>query len=97
MLLDEIRAGPISSIGGLLVRSALRRMHRRLDDSEYGGAVLLGLSNLLVVGHGRSNTNAIRHAIRVARQLIDSRLVEEIQSGISEEIDNYDELVTLQQ
>ena len=96
VLLDEITAGPISSIGGLLVRSALRRMARRLDDSEYGGAVLLGLSNLMVVGHGRSNANAIRHTIRNAKQLIDSRLVEEIQSGVSEVIDRHDELVTLQ-
>ncbi len=96
VLLDEITAGPISSIGGLLVRSALRRMARRLDDSEYGGAVLLGLSNLMVVGHGRSNANAIRHTIRNAKQLIDSRLVEEIQSGVTEVIDTYDKLVTLQ-
>jgi len=96
VLLDEITAGPISSIGGLLVRSALRRMARRLDDSEFGGAVLLGLSNLMVVGHGRSNANAIRHTIRNAKQLIDSRLVEEIQSGVSEVIDNADEMVALQ-
>ena len=96
VLLDEITAGPISSIGGLLVRSALRRMARRLDDSEFGGAVLLGLSNLMVVGHGRSNANAIRHTIRNAKQLIDSRLVEEIQSGVSEVIDNQEEVVELQ-
>ncbi len=96
VLLDEITAGPISSIGGLLVRSALRRMARRLDDSEFGGAVLLGLSNLMVVGHGRSNANAIRHTIRNAKQLIDSRLVEEIQSGVSEVIDSPDEVVALQ-
>ena len=96
VLLDEITAGPISSIGGLLVRSALRRMARRLDDSEFGGAVLLGLSNLMVVGHGRSNANAIRHTIRNAKQLIDSRLVEEIQSGVTEVIDSPDEVVALQ-
>ena len=96
VLLDEITAGPISSIGGLLVRSALRRMARRLDDSEFGGAVLLGLSNLMVVGHGRSNANAIRHTIRNAKQLIDSRLVEEIQSGVSEVIDSQEEVVELQ-
>ncbi len=97
VLLDEITAGPISSIGGLLVRSALRRMARRLDDSEFGGAVLLGLSNLMVVGHGRSNANAIRHTIRNAKQLIDSSLIEEIRSGVNEVIDSPDELVALEQ
>ena len=97
VLLDEITAGPISSIGGLLVRSALRRMARRLDDSEFGGAVLLGLSNLMVVGHGRSNANAIRHTIRNAKQLIDSSLIEETRSGVNEVIDSPDELVALEQ
>lgn len=95
VLLDEITAGPISSLGGLLVRSALHRMARRLDYSEYGGAVLLGLSNLLIVGHGRSNANAIRHTIRVAKQAIDTRLVEEIQAGIGEVIGTSDELVAV--
>lgn len=93
VLLDEITAGPISTLGGLLTRSALRRMSRRLDDSEYGGAVLLGLSNLLVVGHGRSNANAIRHAIRVAKQSIDTQVIGEIQAGIGEAIDTGEELV----
>jgi glycerol-3-phosphate acyltransferase PlsX len=97
VLLDEITAGPISSIGGLLVRSALRRMARRLDDSEFGGAVLLGLSNLMVVGHGRSDANAIRHTIRNAKQLVDSHLIEEIKSGVNEVIDSPDELVALEQ
>jgi phosphate acyltransferase len=83
-LLQEIKASPLSSLGGLLARSAFRRMRRRLDDSEFGGAVLLGLSNVLVVGHGRSNANAIRHAIRVAKQSIDYQIVDEIQKAIQE-------------
>ena len=84
ILIEEITATPISSLGGLLAKSALRRLSRRLDDSEYGGAVLLGLSNLLVVAHGRSNANAIRHAIRVAKQAIDFRIIDEIQEGVQE-------------
>jgi phosphate acyltransferase len=83
-LLEEIKATPLSSLGGLLARSAFRRMRRRLDDSEFGGAVLLGLSNVLVVGHGRSNATAIHHAIRVAKQSIDYKIVNEIQEGIQE-------------
>lgn len=88
ILVEEITATPISSLGGLLAKSALRRLARRVDDSEYGGAVLLGLSNLLVVAHGRSNANAIRHAIRVAKQAIDFKIVNEIQGGIQEIADS---------
>ena len=82
ILVEELTASPISSLGGLLAKSALRRLSRRIDDSEFGGAVLLGLSNLVVVAHGRSNANAVRHAIRVAKQSIDYRIVDEIQAGV---------------
>ncbi len=84
ILVEEITATPISSLGGLLARSAIRRLSKRLDDSEYGGAVLLGLANLVVVAHGSSNANAIRHAIRVAKQGVENRLIDEIQTGIQE-------------
>jgi glycerol-3-phosphate acyltransferase PlsX len=82
ILVEELTASPISSLGGLLAKSALRRLSRRIDDSEFGGAVLLGLSNLVVVAHGRSNANAVRHAIRVAKQSIDYKIVNEIQAGV---------------
>lgn len=84
ILVEELTASPISSLGGLLAKSALRRLSRRIDDSEFGGAVLLGLSNLVVVAHGRSNANAVRHAIRVAKQSIDYKIVNEIQAGVQE-------------
>ena len=84
ILVEEITASPISKVGGLLAKSALRRLARRIDDSEFGGAVLLGLSNLVVVAHGRSNANAARHAIRVAKQAIDFKIVNEIQAGVQE-------------
>lgn len=82
ILVEELTASPISKMGGLLAKSALRRLSRRIDDSEFGGAVLLGLSNLVVVAHGRSNANAVRHAIRVAKQSIDYKIVNEIQAGV---------------
>jgi len=88
ILVEELTASPISSLGGLLAKSALRRLSRRIDDSEFGGAVLLGLSNPLIVAHGRSNANAVRHAIRVAKQAIDFKIVNEIQAGVQEIADS---------
>ena len=75
VMAEELTRGPISTLGALLARSALRRVRRRMDDSEYGGAVLLGLTGLVVVAHGRSNANAIRHAIRVAKQSVEQQIV----------------------
>ena len=53
-----------------------------MDDSHYGGAVLLGLSGLVIVAHGRSNPTAIRHAIRVAKHGVDQDILGKIQKGI---------------
>ncbi len=83
---EEIKRRPVSTLGGLLIRSALGRVRSRLDDSEYGGAVLLGLSGIVVVAHGRSNANAIRNAIRVARQAAGHDVPGKIQAAI--ELDN---------
>ncbi len=77
-------AGPISTVGAFLAKSALKRLRRRLDDSEFGGAVLLGLSGLVVVAHGRSRANAIRHAIRVAKQSIEVDILGRIRAEVGE-------------
>lgn len=79
---EEMKADPLSGLGGLLAKPALGRISRRLDDSEYGGAVLLGLSNIVVVGHGRSRANAVHHAVRVAKHAIEQDMVGMIRDGI---------------
>lgn len=82
VMVEELTAGPISSMGAFLAQAALRRLRTRMDDSQYGGAVLLGLNGIVVVAHGRSRANAIRHAIRVAKQGIEQNLLGKIADGV---------------
>jgi glycerol-3-phosphate acyltransferase PlsX len=84
VMFQELMRGPVSKVGAFLAQSALRRVRRRMDDSEFGGAVLLGLAGLVVVAHGRSNANAIRHAIRVAKQASEQDILGKIQTGIGQ-------------
>ncbi|MCC6168423.1 MAG: phosphate acyltransferase PlsX [Caldilineaceae bacterium] len=84
VMLEELTAGPISSVGAFLAQAALRRLRTRMDDSQYGGAVLLGLAGMVVVAHGRSKANAIRHAIRVAKQGAEQNIQAKIQEGVAE-------------
>jgi glycerol-3-phosphate acyltransferase PlsX len=79
---EELTRGPISTLGAFLARAALRRVRHRMDDSEFGGAVLLGLRGLVVVGHGRSSAYAIRNAIRVAKQGLEQDILGQIQRGM---------------
>jgi glycerol-3-phosphate acyltransferase PlsX len=85
MLKESLNSTITSQVGALLARKAFTNFGRRLDYSEYGGAPLLGIKGVAIVGHGRSNANAIKNAIRVARQFHDSgvnpRIEDELKNG----------------
>lgn len=83
VMVEELKRDPISALGAMLATRGLNRVRKRVDDSEYGGAILLGLTGPVVVAHGRSNATAVRHAIRVACNAINQRLAEQIKEGVS--------------
>jgi glycerol-3-phosphate acyltransferase PlsX len=62
-------------VGYLLSRRAFRRFRKRVDYSEYGGAPLLGVSGLCIIGHGRSSAKAIRNAVALAARFVEQDLV----------------------
>ncbi len=61
----ELADGALSKVGGLLLKPAFRRLKKRLDYSEYGGAPLLGLSKPVIKCHGSSGPAAIMNGCRV--------------------------------
>lgn len=73
---SEIKSTVITSLGGLLARPAFKRINARLDPAVYGAAPLLGVKGLVFVGHGRSGSNALVNAIRVARDAVKGNLLE---------------------
>ncbi len=83
LLREELVRTPFTRIGGLLSRPAFRRVRRRIDPSEYGGAPLLGLAGCCVIGHGRSNPRAIKHGIRTAAEFFVSGVNEQIGAEVS--------------
>lgn len=83
VVFEEMTAGPINRVGTFLARTGLRQAKSRLDDSEYGGAVLLGLTGIVVVAHGRSYANAIRHSIRSAKQGVEHDIPGKISQGVA--------------
>jgi glycerol-3-phosphate acyltransferase PlsX len=72
-----------SQLGFLLSRGAFKGIKRTMDYSEYGGAPLLGVRGVCVIGHGRSNANAVKNAIRVAAGLVRARVNEKIEQELS--------------
>ncbi len=63
---------------GALDTPALQGVFRILDYSEYGGAPLLGLRGVSIICHGSSTPRAIKNAIRVALQSVQSQLSQHI-------------------
>jgi glycerol-3-phosphate acyltransferase PlsX len=78
LLREALKSTVTSQVGALLSRKAFNNFKKRLDYSEYGGAPLLGVRGVCIVGHGSSNERAIMNGIRVAAEFAQA----EVNSGI---------------
>jgi len=71
-------------LGALFMIRSFSRFKKQLDYSEYGGALLLGVNGIVIIGHGRSSAKAIKNAIRVAKEEnernINEKIIEEIKA-----------------
>src|SRR5271154_7098689 len=83
MLKKAIKSSLKSQVGYVLSKDAFDSFRKRTDSSEYGGAPLLGVRGITIIGHGRSNGVAIKNAIRVATELCRSRFNEKIEQELS--------------
>jgi glycerol-3-phosphate acyltransferase PlsX len=88
LLGDELKGTFSSHVGYLLSRRAFRRFRRRVDYSEYGGAPLLGVARLAIVGHGRSSAKAVRNAIAVAYRFAASDFLHRVEHEIAAAVAN---------
>jgi glycerol-3-phosphate acyltransferase PlsX len=73
-----------SKLGALLMMRGFKRFRKQMDYSEYGGALLLGVNGIVIIGHGRSSAKAIKNAIRVAKEELEknvnAKIIEEIKA-----------------
>ncbi len=84
-LREEIMRTTRTKLGGLLAKPAFRAFAGRMDYAEYGGAVLLGLNHICIIGHGRSNARAVRSAIKVASEAVRADVPGKIRSGLAQQ------------
>ena len=83
LLGEELQSTFSSQVGFLLSRRAFRRFRKRVDYSEFGGAPLLGVAGLCIVGHGRSSAKAVRNAVVMASRMAQGQLMESLKSEMS--------------
>src|SRR2546423_2616791 len=83
LLKESLKSTISSQVGFLLSRRAFEDFKKRLDYAEYGGAPLLGIKGICIVGHGSSNATALKNAIRVAAQSAETKINDKIEKGLS--------------
>ncbi len=93
LMMDKIKeaiqnGGIRAKLGGLLVKPALRGIKKLMDPSEEGAAPLLGINGLVFIGHGRSDSVAIKNAVRVANNAVNANVLDSIRSAIEKSLMN---------
>lgn len=74
----SLKHNPLGILGLTLMSLGLSKIYKKIDYTEYGGALLLGVKGIVIIGHGRSNPKAIKNALRVAKEEIDLKVNEKI-------------------
>lgn len=92
MLKREIMSNLFSKIGFFFLRHSLKRIKKKLDYSEYGGALLLGVNGIVIIGHGSSNPKAIKNAISLSCKFVSEKVLEKISREISRVKDTLKEM-----
>ena len=83
LLGEELQSTFSAQMGYLLSRRAFRRFRRRVDYSEFGGAPLLGVNGLCIVGHGRSSVKAVRNAVAMASRMNENGMMGRLRKEMS--------------
>lgn len=80
ILREELPQGVRGKLGTALLKPHLKRVKQRMDHAEHGGGLLLGVAGICIISHGSSQAPTIFNAIRLAKEAVDNRVLERIES-----------------
>jgi glycerol-3-phosphate acyltransferase PlsX len=86
LLLKEISSSVLGRLAYPLIAAPLKKLKRRIDYAEFGGAPLLGVNGITIICHGRSSAKAIKNAIHRAKGMAEGRVRELIQRNIEDSL-----------
>ncbi len=82
----EIEKSFLAKLGVPFLWPSLNRLKRQISAVQYGGAPLLGVHGVVIIAHGNSNAEAIKNAIRVAKEAVEHEILEKIERGVHESL-----------
>lgn len=83
LLKEELMRNLWTKILAMLMKPALKRFKKRMDYSEYGGAILLGVKKPMVKCHGTANAKIVRYTLIQAENFAKNNVVETIEKNIT--------------
>jgi phosphate acyltransferase len=82
ILKEELPRGKRGKLGVTVLRHNLRRIRARVDHAEHGGALLLGVAGVCIIGHGSSDAETTCSAIRSAQEAVENQVLERIKESL---------------
>ena len=79
---DAVRSGPVSRVGGLLIRGKARRLRAEFDQDSVGAGILLGLRGVGLVTHGNATAAGVATAVQAAHRAVEEGVVERIEAAL---------------
>jgi glycerol-3-phosphate acyltransferase PlsX len=83
LIKEQFKSDILSMLVGLLAKPFLKRIYKKINYEEFGGALLLGVKGITVISHGRSSSYAIKNAVRVAKEAVESGVCDKIAQTIN--------------
>lgn len=81
-LSEAFASGPAYARAAEELMPALAPLYESLDPDTYGGAILLGVDGVCIISHGSASAQAIANGVTVAREMVESRMVDELRLAI---------------
>ena len=78
MLKQEFKSDTLAKIAGLIAKPFMKRIYQKINHEEFGGALLLGVKGITVISHGSSKAYAIKNAVRVAKDAVETEVNKKI-------------------
>ena len=80
---EAMTSTPLRTLAAAVLKPALVDLKERLDPDAYGGAPLLGVKGVCIIGHGSSGATAVKNAIAVASRAVRGGLTERIAEAVA--------------
>lgn len=84
LIREQFKSSLLGGMVGLMAQQFLKRIYPRINYEEYGGSLLLGVKGITVISHGRSKAYAIKNAVRVAKEAVETGLNKRITEMLGE-------------